>query len=146
MRLEVKFLSLKIKKDMRKLYFQIFITFLLLLGKTDSVCQQTDSTKESIEITDFANIFLLNGKSGKIFLVGTNDTLQNVIVRWDNGYFAIGTIFEGKAVGKWYLYDKKNRIREYLILGAESKCVLYSKKQDKNGKTISESKAITPCF
>ena len=131
---------------MRKLYFQILVAFLLLLGNKDAVCQQKDSIMESIEMTDFTNEFLLNGKAGKMFLVGINDTLQNVIVRWDNGYFAIGTTFKSKAVGKWYLYDKKNRIREYLILGAESKCVLYSKKKDKKGKTVSEFKAITPCF
>lgn len=122
------------------------VVSLLLLSNKKAVCQQTDSTMASIEMMDFTNEFLLNGKTGKIFLVGINDTLQNVVVRWDNGFFAIGTTFESKAVGKWYLYDKKNRIREYLILGAESKCVLYSKKKDKKGKTVSEFKAITPCF
>ncbi len=104
---------------MRKLYFQILIAFLLLLGNNEVICQETDSTMESIEMADFTNEFLLNGKTGKIFLLGKNDTLQDVIVRWDNGYLAIGTTFENKAVGKWYLYDKKNRLREYLILGAE---------------------------
>ncbi len=131
---------------MRKLYFQILIAFLLLLGNNEVICQETDSTMESIEMADFTNEFLLNGKTGKIFLLGKNDTLQDVIVRWDNGYLAIGTTFENKAVGKWYLYDKKNRLREYLILGAESKCVLYSKKLDKKGRKLSEFKAITPCF
>ncbi len=130
---------------MRKLYFQILVAFPLLLGNTDAVCQQKGSSAmESIEMMDFANKFLLNGKKGKMFIIGTNDTLQKVIVRWNNGYFAIGTTLEGEAIGKWYLYDKKNRIREYLILGGE--CILYSKKLNKKGKTVSEVKVLTPCF
>jgi hypothetical protein len=129
---------------MYKICFQILVGFLLLIGNTDAVCQQTGSTMESIEMTDFTNKFLLNGKTGKIFLVGTNDTLQNVIVRWDNGYFAIGTTSKGQAVGKWFLYDKKNRQREYIIFGFE--CVVYRKKINRQGKQTSEFKAITPCF
>lgn len=132
--------------DMRKLCFQISVVLLLQLSNTDAVCQQKGSNMESIEMTDFTNKYLLNGKTGKIFLVGTNDTLQNVVVRWVNGYFAIGTTLKGNAIGKWYLYDNKNRIREYIIFGFDGSCILYSKKVNSKGKLVSELTATTPCF
>jgi len=111
----------------------------------DTFCQ-TSTNINTIEVKDFSSEFLLNGKVGKSFIINSNDTLNNVMVRWDNGYFAIGTILKGKAFGKWFLYDKKNRQREYLMFGFDAKCILYSKKMDKQGKIISEFKAITPCF
>lgn len=129
---------------MRKICLQISVIVSLLLSSIDAVCQQTDTNINVIEMVDFSDRFLLNGKTGKIFFVGANDSLHNVIVRWGNGYFAIGTTFEGNAIGKWFLYDKGNRLREYLILGGS--CVLYSKKMNKKGEMVSEFKAITPCF
>jgi len=130
---------------MGKIFFQLSIITIVLFSAMDTFCQ-TPTNIETIEIKDFSSEFLLNGKVGKSFIINSNDTLNNVIVRWDNGYFAIGTILKGKAFGKWFLYDKKNRQREYLMFGFDAKCILYSKKMDKQGKIISEFKAITPCF
>ncbi len=130
---------------MRKLFFQLLVIAVLLFSAIDTFCQNSIKI-ESIETTDFSSEFLLNGKIGKIFTINSNDTLSNVLVRWNNGYFAIGTTLNGKAFGKWFLYDKKNRLREYLIFGFDAKCILYSRKMDKQGEIISEIKAMTPCF
>ncbi len=130
---------------MGKIFFQLSIITIVLFSAMDTFCQPPTNI-DTIEIKDFSSEFLLNGKVGKTFIINSNDTLNNVIVRWDNGYFAIGTILKGKAFGKWFLYDKKNRQREYLMFGFDAKCILYSKKMDKQGKIISEFKAITPCF
>jgi len=130
---------------MGKIFFQLSIIIIVLFSAMDTFCQ-TSTNINTIEVKDFSSEFLLNGKVGKSFIINSNDTLNNVMVRWDNGYFAIGTILKGKAFGKWFLYDKKNRQREYLMFGFDAKCILYSKKMDKQGKIISEFKAITPCF
>ena len=76
----------------------------------------------------------------------SNDSLINVIVHWDNCYFATGLLLEEKAVGRWFLYDKNIRLKENIIFGAPSNCILYFKKMDKRGKTIKEFTALTPCF
>ncbi len=130
---------------MRKLFFRLSVIFIVLFFTID-VFGQNSTKVDTVEIKDFSNKFLLNGKTGKIFIISSDNSLNNVIVRWDNGYFGIGSILEGDAVGKWFLYDEKNRHREYLIFGPEAKCVLYRGKIDKKGKTVSEFKAITPCF
>jgi hypothetical protein len=107
---------------------------------------QNNTSIDAIEAKDFTNKFILNGKTGKIFIVNSNATFNNVTVRWNNGYFAIGTTSDGKPIGKWFLYDKKNRYRECLIFGPEADCVVYRKIIDTKGNVISEFKAITPCF
>lgn len=130
---------------MRKIFFQLPVILFVLFSAMNAFCQNSIKI-DTIEVQDFSSEFLLNGKAGKIFTINSNDTLNNVVVRWDNGYFAIGSTLKGKAFGKWFLFDKQDRQREYLIFGFEAKCVLYSKKMNKQGKIISEFKAITPCF
>ena len=130
---------------MCKIFFKLSVIMIVLFGTTDIFCQSNVSI-DSVEVANFSNEFLLNGKTGKIFIVGSNGSLNNVVVQWNNGYFGIGTILEEKAFGKWSLFDKKNRLREYLMFGPDAKCILYSKKINRRGKIISEFKAITPCF
>lgn len=130
---------------MRKILFQLSVITIVLFSAMDTYCQNATNI-ETIDTNNFSSEFLLNGKTGKIFSINTNDSLSNVFVRWNNGYFAIGTTLRGKAFGKWFLYDKKNRLREYLIFGFDAKCILYSRKMDKQGEIISEIKAMTPCF
>lgn len=101
---------------------------------------------DTLEIKNFSNEFLMSGEKGKIFKISSDSTLESVVVRWDNGYFAVGTASDGIPVGKWFVFDKKNRQREFLIIGAGAKCILYSRKMNSKGEIISEFKAITPCF
>jgi hypothetical protein len=103
-------------------------------------------TTDTVNIKDYSNIFLLNGKIGHKFIVKSIDSTDFVIVHWKNGYFSIGTIKEGRETGKWYIYDRKLRLREYLLFGPDANCILYSKKTDKKGKIIKEIKTLTPCF
>lgn len=130
---------------MRKIFCQLSVILFVLLS-TMSAFSQNNVVIDTIEIKDFSSEFLFNGRAGKIFTINSNDTLKDVIVRWNNGHFAIGTTLENEAAGKWFLYDKKNRLREYLIFGANTECILYSKKMNKEGVIISEFKALTPCF
>ena len=130
---------------MCKMFFRLSIIAAMFFCNMN-VFGQNKINADSIQTKDFSNKFLLNGKTGKIFIISSDNTLNNVIIRWNNGYFGIGSILEGQAVGKWFLYDKKNRHREYLIFGPEGECVVYRKRIDIKGITILESKAITPCF
>lgn len=131
---------------MFKSLFQLSVIIFVLFSAMDSFCQNAKNI-DTIEKMNFSSEFLLNGKTGKLYIISSNDSLNNVVVRWDNGYFAIGTTtIERKTFGKWNLFDNKNRQREYLIFGFDAKCILYSKKMDKQGKKISDFKAITPCF
>jgi hypothetical protein len=130
---------------MSKTFVQLLAIMMALFSAMDSVCQNTTNV-DTIEMKDFSNEFILNGKQGKIFNINTKDKGNSVVVRWNNGFFAIGTTFKGKPFGKWFLYDRKNRHRESLIFGPHAECILYSKKMNKKGKIISEFKSITPCF
>lgn len=91
---------------MRKAFHQLSAILFVLFSPIDTFCKNSASI-DTLEIKDFSSEFLLNGKSGKVFTINSSDKLRNVIVRWDNGYFAIGTTLEKKAIGKWFLYDKK---------------------------------------
>jgi len=131
---------------MRKILFQLPIIIIVLFSAMNALCQKSTNI-DAINVKSFSSQFLINGKTGKIFNISSNDSLSNVVVRWSNGWFAIGqTSIEGKIFGKWYIFDKKNRYRNYFIFGFDGECVLYSKKMNKKGKTVSEFKAITPCF
>lgn len=122
---------------------------LMILGLL--ICQSTSFSQKEFKIhslknSEFSNKFLLEGKKGRIFEVVEINETKKVIVKWRNGCFSIGQVNENKPFGEWFLYDKKNRLREYLVFGSEGKCLLHQKKINKKGKIISEIKTITPCF
>ena len=128
----------------KKTFFQLLL--MICMGVSTDAFAQKDQFIDSIKVVNFSNEFLQKGKAGKLFVVNSNEFMSYVVVHWKNGYTSFGTIQNGKEVGEWYLYDKKNRLREYIMFGFEGKCILQSKKLNKKGSIIAEFKAITPCF
>jgi len=121
-----------------------FLLIIFLINMVGFAQKNTINDLDNIE--HYSNEFLLKGKKGKMFILGSCDTLNYAVVHWKNGYFATGKIVNGVATGNWFVYDQNNKLRESLIFGLDAKCILYSKKMNGKGKVVSELKILTPCF
>ena len=130
---------------MQKYLCQLSTIILFTFYSVNTYCQ--DYLIEKIpKSKDFSNEYLLDGKKGNLYIINSKDSLVDVIVRWSNGYFAIGKLQDIIPFGKWFVFDKKNRCREEILYGPEAKCIVHSKKIDKKGAISSEFKSITGCF
>ena len=127
---------------MVNLFVKAFIISVLLFSWNNVSCQRVDSCHTN----DFSNRFLQEGRTGKAIITMARDSTHIVIVRWSNGYIGVGSILNNKAFGKWYLYDKRNRLRETILFGYSAECILRREKFDRKGNTISLYSAMTPCF
>ncbi|MBL0126640.1 MAG: hypothetical protein IPP83_04100 [Flavobacteriales bacterium] len=107
---------------------------------------QANLYTDTLEVKNYSNRFMLDGKNGVLFILPSDSSKKYAVVRWKSGYTAIGEMKVGVEVGSWYVYDGRNRLREFLTFGPLPECLVYRRRMSKGGRTLSEFKTTTPCF
>jgi len=103
---------------------------------------------DTVIVKSYSNQFVLDGRNGKAYHIPLNANYSSsaVVVHWGNGYTAYGRMVNHLEFGRWYVFDRKNRLREFMLWGPEAMCVVHRVTLNKVGMIISESKLLTPCF
>lgn len=94
--------------------------------------------------SNYINELILPEITGKMYLLDSLGSKKSVFVHWQNGYLAMGMLFEDKAFKKWYVYDRNSRLRKVLFFGHNGSFLLSYTEFDKHGKMVKHSDASVP--
>ncbi len=96
--------------------------------------------------SNYFNKLILDGYKGEVSIIDSVEDYKIVIVRWSNGYISIGKMKNNMAIGDWYLLDKKNRLRRYLIISYTGDFLFLYENFSRKGVLENRFKCITPPF
>ncbi len=98
-----------------------------------------NSTKQLVEyriIDNYKNYFVSPEATGTVYKIDSSETNISVLVIWDNGFYSVGKLKNNIAIGPWFLFDKKNRLRRYIGFSNVGKDIPVVKEYNKKGDLI----------
>lgn len=116
----LSFYSCRVEKDMR--------------GKVQVAGRTTESAYE-FKKKGYLNDLVLKGITGNLYTMNKVKGVEYVMVKWQNGYKSFGLMKDEKEYGKWYLYDKKDRLIKCSTYSEDGSFVRILEKFNKKGET-----------
>ncbi|PHR42304.1 MAG: hypothetical protein COA32_17595 [Fluviicola sp.] len=106
--------------------------------KTFSNCEDKDNYS-------YHNKYLIDEEiKGEKIVISTRDSIDYVMIKWENGFFSLGSLIHQSEFGKWMTFDKKQRIRKEVLFGYKGKFVLSYKEYNKKGEVIKSGYSSVP--
>ncbi len=126
-----------------RFYILSVIIFLLTSCATMDKRGKTPILNKTIEdiylskTSDYKNTVMLKDVKGNLYVLNETGEYKQVMIKWDNGFTSLGIINNNnKEAGKWYLYDKKNRLIKRVVYSENGNSILTIDKFNRKGELI----------